>query len=175
LDERIEAWDDPIDAVLMNAVVKPQNSGIRLMAYGDLPEVIRIESNAYDFPWSKDIFRDCLRVGYSCWIYEANNAIKAYGIMSIGARECHVLNLCVKREEQGQGLGRMVLRRLMSIAYQYPVDIALLEVRPSNWRAMELYLTEGFNEVGRRKAYYPTRHGREDALILAKPLSMLSQ
>ena len=157
----------------MNAVVKLQSFGLRLMSHSDLCEVMDIESSAYEYPWSEGIFRDCMRVGYACWIYEKNELVKAYGVMSIVVGECHILNLCVKPQEQGRGLGRLVLRGLLNIACQYPVDTAILEVRPSNWRAVMLYLSEGFNEVGQRKDYYPAKCGREDALILAKSLGML--
>jgi len=34
-----------------------------------------------------------------------------------------------------------------------------------------MYISEGFHELGVRKAYYPTDKGREDALILAKYLA----
>ncbi len=157
----------------MNAVVKFQSFGLRLMTHSDLPVVMEIESSAYEYPWSEGIFRDCMRVGYACWIYEKNEMIKAYGVMSIVAGECHILNLCVKPQEQGRGLGRLVLRGLLNIACQYSVDTAVLEVRPSNCRAVMLYLSEGFNEVGQRKNYYPAKSGREDALIFAKSMGML--
>jgi ribosomal-protein-alanine N-acetyltransferase len=45
-----------------------------------------------------------------------------------------------------------------------------LEVRPTNFKAIRLYLSMGFNEIGKRRNYYPTKIGREDALILAKTL-----
>ena len=42
-----------------------------------------------------------------------------------------------------------------------------LEVRASNTTAYRLYERYGFNEVGRRRAYYPAADGREDALVMA--------
>ena len=39
---------------------------IRPMMELDLPDVAAIEKRSYAFPWSENIFRDCLRVGYSC-------------------------------------------------------------------------------------------------------------
>jgi ribosomal-protein-alanine N-acetyltransferase len=59
---------------------------------------------------------------------------------------------------------------MLSIAKQKDADTAILEVRPSNQRAIALYLSEGFCEIGRRKGYYPAKNRREDALILAKVL-----
>jgi ribosomal protein S18 acetylase RimI-like enzyme len=42
-----------------------------------------------------------------------------------------------------------------------------LEVRPSNEAAIKLYVSYGFNVVGRRRDYYPAQEGkREDALLL---------
>ncbi len=157
-------------AKAMSAVLKLPRFGLRQMTDADLCAVMQIEANAYDFPWSEGIFRDCLRVGYGCWIYAEDSEIVAYGVISTAVRECHLLNLCVKPNMQGRGLGRRMLRRLLRIAAQLDADTAILEVRPSNTRAIHLYLSEGFNEVGRRKAYYPANEGREDALILAKSL-----
>lgn len=47
-----------------------------------------------------------------------------------------------------------------------------LEVRASNAAAIALYESLGFNEATIRRNYYPTADGREDALIMALPLSM---
>ncbi len=155
----------------MSAVVNVPSFGLRRMTQADLPEILEIESSAYRFPWSEGIFRDCMRVGYACWVYEEDDEIISYGVMSIAVGECHLLNICVKPQSQGLGLGRRMLRYLIKIAHQHDADTAILEVRPSNHRAIKLYLSEGFGEVGRRKNYYPSRLGREDALILAKALS----
>ena len=154
----------------MSAVLKLPKFGLRPMTEYDLTAVVEIESTAYEFPWSEGIFRDCLRVGYGCWVYVEENEVKAYGVISTAVGECHILNLCVKRDLQGRGLGRRMLRRLLRIAAQLEADTAILEVRPSNTRAIRLYLSEGFNEIGRRKAYYPAPKGREDALVFAKTL-----
>jgi len=45
-----------------------------------------------------------------------------------------------------------------------------LEVRASNQSAYRLYERYGFNEIGRRRDYYPVAGGREDALVMACPL-----
>lgn len=136
----------------------------------DIPAICAIERRAYSHPWSKEIFRDCLRVGYSCVVFEQCGVIDAYGITSLVAGECHILNLCVRPECQGRGVGRKVLVYLLARARQLGADTAFLEVRPSNRPAVRLYLRAGFNEVGVRKRYYPSATGREDALIMALDL-----
>ena len=155
----------------MSAVLKSAEAIVRPMREADLSQVIEVEQGAYEFPWSPGIFRDCLRVGYCCWVIERNAQIDGYCVMQMGAGESHVLNLCVRVNAQGQGLGRTLLTRIIDVARDRGADTVLLEVSPTNTIARSLYPDMGFNEVGVRRAYYPGRQGREDALILARTLA----
>ncbi len=151
----------------MSAILKDSPPRFRPMRERDLPGIIEIEESAYDFPWTEGIFRDCLRVGYCCWIYEQAGAITAYGVMSVGYGEAHILNLCVRPDARRGGVGRRMLGHLLDLARRHHAETALLEVRPSNRAALLLYHGMGFQEVGLRRGYYPAARGREDALILA--------
>lgn len=142
----------------------------REMSRRDLPKIVEIERKSYQFPWSEGVFRSCLRIGYRCRVGEMNGEIVAYGILSLGAGEAHVMNLCVAPEWQGQGLGREMLEHLLEICRQEGISTVFLEVRPSNRPALELYRKMGFVEVGTRKDYYPATDGREDAIVMAKTL-----
>jgi ribosomal-protein-alanine N-acetyltransferase len=124
----------------------------------------------YPFPWTRRIFEDCLRVGYRCHVGEVDGKFAGYGIMSTGAGEAHVLNLCVDEKFQRRGMGREILRHLISEADMLEVRDVFLEARPSNTGAVALYEQIGFNQVGVRKNYYPTADGREDAIIYAVSL-----
>lgn len=155
----------------MSAILKSTGGQFRPIREDDLPEIMDIERRAYPYPWTQGILRDCIRVGYSCWLYEVESVIHAYGVMSVAAGEAHILNLCVRPESQGQGLGGRMLKQLISLASRQGADTLLLEVRPSNLAALKLYQGLGFNEVGSRKNYYPAEQGREDALILALALN----
>lgn len=143
---------------------------IRAMAMADIPAVLAIERWSYEFPWSEEIFKDCLRVGYYCQVMISAGAIAGYGVMTVGAGEAHIVNLCIKPELRQQGLGRRLLAYIIDEARHSGVGNMFLEVRPSNEVAINLYLNMGFNEIGIRKEYYPARNGREDALILAYAL-----
>lgn len=151
----------------MSAVAHPFPPRFRPMREEDLDAVMAIEVRAYGHPWTRPIFKDCLRVGYSCWLYEREGHIEAYGVMSVAVGEAHILNLTVRPESQGQGLGRKMLKHFLSLALRHNADLVLLEVRPSNTAALALYSKMGFNEIGVRKGYYPGPNGREDALVLA--------
>lgn len=146
------------------------DSQLRPMVIEDIEAVMEVELCAYEYPWSAGIFRDCLNVGYSCWVCKAGHAVAGYAVMSMGAGEAHILNLCVRPEWRRHGLGRRLLKHMLGIARGHHADTALLEVRPSNQAAICLYDTMGFNEVGMRKAYYPAAKGKEDAIIFALSL-----
>lgn len=143
---------------------------VRVMVDADVAGIMRIETRAYAFPWTAGIFRDCLGAGYSCYVLEKNSEIIAYAVMSVGAKEAHILNICVNPDRRGEGYGYILMDKLVTLARQLHADMMFLEVRPSNEAARRLYDKLGFNEIGTRRNYYPAAQGREDALILAKQL-----
>jgi ribosomal-protein-alanine N-acetyltransferase len=154
----------------MSAVINMSPDRIRSMTQSDLDAVMAIETAIYDYPWTRGIFQDCMRVGYHCHVFQQDHDIKAYSVLSVGAAEAHVLTLCVRPDSQKQGLGRMMMDHMIDLASQAGAETMLLEVRPSNEHAVRLYHQLGFNEVGFRPDYYPSAEGREDALIMARSL-----
>jgi len=154
----------------VNFDTRDQPHWVRPMQESDLSGIMDIESRSYDFPWTEGIFRDCLRVGYYCRILERDSMVGAYGIMSLGAGEAHILNLCVRPELRSQGMGRYMLEHLLAYARGRRTRVAVLEVRCSNAPALALYDTMGFHKIGVRKGYYPAFGGREDALVLMRKL-----
>ena len=154
----------------MSAVIKEALLGFRPMVEEDLTQIMAIENSAYTFPWNLAIFQDCLRMGYSSWVLERDCNVISYGVMTIAVGECHILNICVCPDDQGNGFGKMMLDHLLEVAQRHNADMAFLEVRPSNDVAKQLYQKNGFDEVGMRRNYYPAHCGREDAVIMARSL-----
>ena len=138
---------------------------IRAMAEPDVPEVVAIEVASYRFPWSEGIFRDCLKVGYVCRVALQFDVVAGYGIVSTGAGEAHILNLCVRPELRCRGIGTLLLEDLLQCAAAAAVDTAYLEVRPSNTAAIRLYQAFEFEHIGSRRGYYQAPDGREDAAV----------
>src|SRR5215472_12644158 len=139
---------------------------IRAMRGSDVADVVTLERASYQFPWSEGIFRDCLRVGYICRVVTSANRLIGYGVMSVGAGEAHILNLCVDAGVRCQGIGRRMLDYLLDRGAAAGMTEAFLEVRPSNTAAIRLYLSLGFDQVGMRRGYYQALGGREDAAVL---------
>ncbi len=143
---------------------------LRPMTQDDVAAVMAIEERAFPFPWTSGIFQDCIRQGYSCWVYEQQGEIAGYTVVMFVLDEMHLLNICIRPEEHGKGLGSALLKTVERIARGAKAETCFLEVRQSNFSAIRLYLNAGFNEIGLRKAYYPAALGREDAIVMAKTL-----
>ena len=155
----------------MSAILSPSAQPIRPMRADDIADVMRVENAAYTHPWTEGILRDCVRVGYSCWVCEGGDGLIGHMIMSIAAGEAHLLNLCVAPEWQLRGVGRRLLSRAIRVAREREADTMFLEVRDTNVAARRLYESEGFCEIGRRRGYYPAgANAREDAVVYARAL-----
>jgi ribosomal-protein-alanine N-acetyltransferase len=144
----------------------------RTMRNSDLDLVVQNEAAAYEHPWTKRIFIDCLRAGYQCWVLANKRQIVAHGVMSVAVGECHLLTLCVNPEYQRLGHGRKLFMLLLDRAAKMDARECFLEVRASNAGAIQLYRSLGFTQIGERKNYYPGHQGREDALILSRNLPL---
>jgi len=145
---------------------------LRAMTPADLPAIYELELLGED-PWSKGILRDCIIVGYDCWVLMNGQALEGFAIMSLLVDECHILNLRIRPQSQRRGYGKQLLRHLLLRGKVLGAHSAFLEVRASNTPARMLYQQMGFQEVGLRREYYPLAVGneREDAIILSKDLT----
>jgi ribosomal-protein-alanine N-acetyltransferase len=144
----------------------------RPMTLADVPAVVAVERGSYEFPWSEGVFRDCIRVGYLCRVVESVGEVAGYGIMSYGAGEAHILNVCIRQDLRGVGVGRHLMDFLLDRARAAQMQDVFLEVRPSNPTAIRLYERLGFARVGVRKAYYQAASGREDAWVYKLALAL---
>ena len=152
----------------MSAAIDTAGLRVRAMTEADLEAVWDIERRAYHYPWSRGIFIDCLRVPYQCDVLEQDGRVAGYAIVSMAADEAHLLNLCLDPDTQGRGLGRFMLDHVLEAAQEQKARVIYLEVRPSNQRAVALYLRNGFRRIGVRPRYYRSGEGREDALVFAR-------
>jgi len=157
-------------AVVRHDVVGMPDAVIRAMREADVAEVVRVERSSYAFPWTEGIFRDCLRVNYFCRVVEVGPLIVGHGVMSVGAAEAHLLNICVEETYRCRGIGGRLLKHLLRAAAAAGALEAFLEARPSNLSAIRLYQSLGFRQIGIRRGYYQAIGGREDAIVLKRAI-----
>lgn len=145
----------------------------RPMTEEDLDQVMEVEQAAFTHPWSRQLFLDGLSMpSYDCWVMLLANRCIGHGVVQVIADEASLLNMSVAPWQQGRGWGQQLLDHLMVQACRAHAKECFLEVRASNQVAYHLYENYGFNEVGRRRNYYPSVKGREDALVMVCPLGL---
>ncbi len=134
----------------------------------DIDDVVALEQQVYPHPWSRGNFVDSLASGYQAWVLRSDEgALLGYFLLMPAVDEAHLLNVAVSAERQGEGLGRYLLDKAVACARGLAMESILLEVRPSNVRALEVYLRYGFSQIGRRKGYYPAADNLcEDAIVM---------
>lgn len=144
----------------------------RMQAF-DIEEVVRVETDAYPFPWTRGNFLDSLASRYEAWVArERDGRLAGYFLLMHAVDDVHLLNITVRPDLQGQGIGSRLLAKVCSLAAEAGIGAVLLEVRPSNLHAYAVYRHAGFREIGRRKNYYPAAgQMREDAIVMRLALT----
>ena len=97
-------------------------------------------------------------------IFEDKNCIAILGLTDI---EIEIYFIGVARSYRGKGLGKKLLKSIISFSKNYGAKVIILEVGAKNVPAKKIYLSLDFKECGIRKDYYKNRSGfRQDALIM---------
>lgn len=138
---------------------------IRIATSNDLADILSIEKKVFKHPWSKEQ----LSWELNSQPVTENHVMIARGNM-IGYLFSHVvdddvqiLNIAIDIPFQHKGYGEQLLSYFLD---QFNTDISIhLEVRKSNFPAINLYLKFGFHETGTRKGYYAEG---EDAIIMQR-------
>lgn len=146
----------------------------------DAANLAAIDTAASSDPWTESQFTAvCTNAQYrestnfleGILVLESSAEICAYVVYSQVLDEASVLNVAVHPLWQGQGKARLLLQATLDLMSRRGAKRCLLEVRDSNAAARGLYQSMGFQIDGKRQNYYPTHSGREDALLMSKPLS----
>ncbi len=143
---------------------------VRRMSEEDVPELLALERECFDMPWTENMFRCQIKLDgvSSNLVHMADGKIQGYIIAWFGYEEVHILSIGVRPEKRGRGIADILLEMALSEGARHGCTKAILEVRKSNLRAQNFYFKKGFREIGVRKGYY-SENG-EDALVLEKEI-----
>ncbi len=145
------------------------NMALLPMRRADLAEVLELERSVQSHPWTAKNFEDALDAGYEAWVLRGDSGLAGFCLAMVAPDVIHILVLAVAPKQQRGGLGRILLKQVIDTAKQQGQEGLLLEVRPSNAKALAFYQAQGFVQIGCRRDYYPAGKGaREDALVLKK-------
>jgi len=138
---------------------------IRWMIRRDMAEVLDIETESFEFPWSEDDFVRCLRQR-NCigMVAEHDDRVVGFMIYELHKTRLHVLNFAVSSEFRRQGVGSQMALKLASKLSQQRRSRITLEVRETNLAAQLFFRAQRFRAVSVLKDYYEDT--TEDAYLM---------
>src|SRR5690348_15597808 len=87
---------------------------VRWMIRRDMPEVLAIEGQSFEFPWAEDDFwlqlrqRNCIGM-----VADHGDEVVGFMIYELHKTRLHVLNFAVAAEHRRRGVGRQMMAKLM--------------------------------------------------------------
>ncbi len=144
----------------------PEGIEVRPLRRADIASVVAIESEAFTTPWQASTFENLLgRDGIELMVMtDRVEGVIGYAVLWVILDQGELANLALTTNRRGAGLGAHLLQHVLERARVRGVEKLFLEVRASNERAIELYRSFGFEDVGIRKGYYD--QPREDAKVM---------
>ena len=143
---------------------------VRQLEIYDVDAIVEIEKSCFSHPWSRESFSSLVEKSafkaFGAFINEST--LGGYVILSIAAKELHILNIAVHNEYRKHGLGTRLLQYAHDMALKKKCVESFLEVRESNMDAQSLYKKLGYTKLGRRLEYYSDT--KEDAILMASKL-----
>lgn len=132
----------------------------------DIKSVYDVECKSFITPWSLKSFTSEIYNNNMAkyLVAKIDGKVVGYGGMWIILDEGHITNIAVHPDHRGKKIGDALVKALINLAGENDVKRMTLEVRPSNWTAINLYKKYGFKEAGVRKGYY--QDTGEDAIIM---------
>lgn len=141
---------------------------IRQAELADIEEMLQIESQSFSHPWSESIFIHELTnplCRYLCCY--ADGELAGYIGIKIILDEASLDNIAVKQSMRGKKISKLLLSLAEDYCIEQEVKSIFLEVRQSNYIAINLYSGAGFVTLGTIKGYYPDG---ENAYLMKKQL-----
>ncbi len=142
---------------------------IRVMTREDMAPIVNLEQRIFPDPWPNSVFEEFID-DPTCGILLAEHEKKpvGYAAFMIDGRESRLANIAVGPEWRRKSVAKQLLRHILHVVNENNCRLVLLEVRPSNFQARELYGAFGFQDLYRKPNYY--RRPVEDALVMVRHL-----
>ncbi len=148
----------------------PQGFLIRDAQPEDVPAVAALEARVFPDPWPAHLYAQEVHqpLRFQRVVCNDDGFLAAYLFACWQVDELHVLKVATHPVYHGRGLATTLLHEAKDEAVRGSGRGIVLEVRPSNHRAVQLYRYLGYRVIGRRPRYYSDG---EDALVMFLTIS----
>ena len=141
---------------------------IEKMKLSDFEKIENILIDEFDDFWKPSILKNELENELSRYIVaKIENDIVGFAGIIIFPDDAEITNIVTRKQNRKNGIGKLLLAKLIEITKQENKEEISLEVNEINKPAIKLYESFGFEIVGRRKKYY---NRENDAIIMTKKL-----
>ncbi len=147
---------------------------IEKMTLDHISEAEEIEKLCFSMPWSQDAFKESLSYEHAIFLVaveDESRRVEGYIGMYKVFNEGEIINVAVRPERRGQGIGRRLMEEIIRLSAENGIEAVFLEVRFSNERALRLYEKQGFERIGIRKRFY--EKPVEDAIVMLRKINPL--
>ena len=144
---------------------------VRPASVTDAADLSRLHTASFEEGWTREDFVTWLtRPEAIAFVATREREAVAFGLALVAGDDAELLTIATDPAARLSGLGRQIFRALDADALNRGLERWVLEAARNNLPAIGLYKSEGFVEIGVRKAYYNTRDGRVDALVMSRPV-----
>ena len=128
---------------------------IRWMIRRDMPAVLAIENNSFEFSWTEDDFIRCLRQR-NCigMVAEQDDQVVGFMIYELHKNRLHILNFAVNPDSRRKGIGNAMMGKLLGKLSHERRNRIMLEVRETNLEAQLFFKTLGFRAISVLRDFY---------------------
>ena len=141
------------------------------MERSDLDGVMPIENASFPTPWPRNVFEEEIDRAFSdarVAVSPEGGEVLGYSVCWIVLDESHLLNIAVRVDVRGSGVGSALLKDCIRRGAMAGAGLIHLEVRAGNQAALRMYEKDGFAFQGIRRRYYADTG--EDAILLSREL-----
>src|SRR5262245_40362969 len=138
---------------------------IRWMIRRDMPEVLHIEQQSFEYAWTEEDFLRCLQQR-NCIGMVAEHGEKVVGFMiyELHKSKLHILNFAVNRGYRRMGIGNQMVSKLIGKLSSHRRTKITLAVRETNLAAQLFFRSQDFKAVKVLRDYY--EDSGEDAYLM---------
>jgi len=141
--------------------MEPIKAHIRWMIRRDMPAVLSIEKDCFEFPWSEEDFIRCLRsricLGMVAEVRDpqsGHDRIVGFYIYELHKARLHILNFAVHSEFQRRSIRTQMASKLIGKLSADRRTRIMLEIRETNLAAQMFFRSQCFQAVSVLREFY---------------------
>jgi [ribosomal protein S18]-alanine N-acetyltransferase len=131
----------------------------------DMPFVLAIEKDSFEFPWTEADFHKCLQHKMViCMVAEHNGIAVGFMVYELRKTRIHILNFAVAKEHRRRAVGSQMIAKLKAKLCTQRRRSIVLEVRETNLAAQLFFRELGFKAIAVKRRFY--QDTPEDAYLM---------